>query len=235
MGISVDRAVIAKLVRSGEKFEVLVDPEKALLFKQGKDFSPEELFATKDIYEDSKKGLRASGEKINKAFGSTDPNVVGKRIVKEGDVQLTTEQRRKMIEDKTKLIATMISRKGINPQTNTPHPSERVLRAMEEAKARVELEKSAEEQVDQVAKTIQRIIPIRFEMVELNIKVPAEFAGRAPSVIKSFGSVSRDQWMSDGSYIAVIEIPAGLQTEVFKKLNDLTHGKVEVKINKRGM
>jgi len=232
--ISVEKAVIARLTKSGERFEILVDPEKALEIKMGKDFDLDEFLASQEIFEDAKKGLRSSEEKLNKAFGTTDREVIVKRIIKEGDVQITTEQRKKMIDEKTKAIANIISKRGVNPQTGVPHPPDRVLRAMEEAKVKVDLEKRVEEQIDSVVKSIQTIIPIKFERVQIAIKVPPSFAGKAANMIRNFGSLLKEEWKSDGSYLCLIEIPAGIQQDVYDRLNSLTHGQVEVKIIKKG-
>ena len=231
MTISVEKSVIAKLTKFGEKFEILVDPVKAMDFKSGKEVGLDELLASREVYEDSKKGLRASTEKINKVFGTNDLETVVRKIIKEGEVQITTEQRKHMLEEKTKAIANIISRRGINPQTNTPHPPDRVLRAMEQAKVRVDIGKSAEEQIDEIVKSIQSIIPIRFEKVTLAIKIPGEFAGRGSNIIRGFGQIQKEEWGS--SYYVVIEIVAGLQQELYDKLNSLTHGQTDVKVIKR--
>ena len=113
-----------------------------------------------------------------------------------------------------------------------PHPADRVMRAMEQAKVRVAIEHGVEEQIDGILKALQPIIPIRFEKVKVAIKISAEYAGRASGVIRNFGTPSREEWGGDGSYLCVIEIPAGLQKEIYDKLNNLTHGSVEVKIIK---
>jgi len=231
--ISLEKAVIARLIKSGVKFEILVDPEKSIELKTGKDISLDDLLASEEIFEDSKKGLRSSNESINKAFGTNDLNVVVKTIIKDGEVQITTEQRKKMLDEKTKAIVNIISKRGVNPQTNLPHPPDRILRAMEQAKVRIDLEKRVEEQIDNVLKGIQTIIPIKFEKIQIAIKVPPSFAGKAPSIIRSFGSLIKEQWASDGSYISLIEIPAGIQQEVYDRLNNLTHGQVEVKVVKK--
>ena len=191
--ISVEKAVIARLTKSGEKFEILVDPEKALELRMGKDIALDELIASEEIYEDSKKGLRAPKENINKAFGTNDLNIIVKTIIREGEVQLTTDQRRQMLEDKTKAIASIISKRGINPQTNITHPADRILRAMEQAKVRVELDKRVEEQVDSVIKEIQSIIPIKIERIQLAIKIPPSFAGKASNIIRSFGTLLKEE------------------------------------------
>lgn len=231
--ISVEKAVIAKLIKFGEKFEILVDPEKAMDLKTGKDVSLDDLLASEEIYEDSKKGLRASNENINKAFGTNDIKKIADTIIKEGEVQITTEQRKQMLDEKTKAIANMIAKRGVNPQTGLPHPAERILRAMEQVKVRIDLEKRVEEQVDNVLSSIQSIIPIKFERIQIAIKVPPSFAGKASNIVRSFGTLLRDEWNKDGGYICLIEIPAGIQQEVYDRLNNLTHGQVEVKIVKK--
>jgi ribosome maturation protein SDO1 len=231
--ISVEKAVIAKLVKFGERFEILVDPDKALEVRTGKDVPLDDLIASDEVYEDVKKGLRASNENINKAFGTNDIGAIAKKIIKEGEVQLTTEQRRQMIEEKTKAIASLISKRGINPQTNLPHPLDRVLRAMEEAKVKIDLEKRVEEQFESVLNSLQRILPIKIEKIQLAIRIPPSFAGKAGNVIRSFGTLLKEEWTSDGSLVSLIEIPAGIQQEVYDRLNNLTHGQVEVKIVKK--
>jgi ribosome maturation protein SDO1 len=232
--ISLEKAVIARLSKGGKKFEVLVDPDKALEMKAGKDFPLDDFAASMEIFEDSKKGKRASDEDINSVFGTTDPEIIIKKIVKEGDVQLTTDQRNTMLEEKTKAIASIISKRGVNPQTNLPHPLERVLRAMKQAKVKIDLEKRTEEQLKRVQKEIQTILPLKFEKVQLAIKIPPQFAAKSSSIIRNFGSLLKEEWASDGSYIALIQVPAAIQQEIYDRLNSLTHGQVELKIVKKG-
>jgi ribosome maturation protein SDO1 len=43
------------------------------------------------------------------------------------------------------------------------------------------------------------------------------------------GRVTREEWQSDGSWIGLVEIPAGLQVEFYDKLNARTKGNVEIK------
>ena len=100
--VSVEKAVIAKLMKSGQKFEILVDPVLALEVRQGKEVSANALLAVPEVFEDVKKGTRPAGALVIKTFGSNDILLVARKIIKEGEVQLTTEQRHKMMEEKTK-------------------------------------------------------------------------------------------------------------------------------------
>ncbi len=229
MAISVDDAVIARITKGGERFEILVDPKKALELKSGKNIPIDDVVVYQEIYEDVKKGLRASEEKLNKAFGTNNTKDIIIKIIKQGEVQLTTEQRREILEDKTKAVASIIAREGVNPQTGLPHPVERILRAMEQAKSKISIETDAEQQVEGVLESIQSILPIRFEKVRLAIKIPAQFAGKAANVIRNFGKLIKEEWKNDGSYLCMIEVSAGMQQDVYDKLNNMTHGQVEVK------
>ena len=41
--------------------------------------------------------------------------------------------------------------------------------------------------------------------------------------------IKKEEWKSD-AWIAVVEIPAGMQGEIYEKLNNMTGGKAEVKV-----
>ena len=58
-------------------------------------------------------------------FGTEDPEEVAGTIVRKGDIQVTTDQRRAMTEEKRKAIVNHISRNAVNPQTRTPQPPQR--------------------------------------------------------------------------------------------------------------
>jgi ribosome maturation protein SDO1 len=186
------------------------------------------VLAVHEIYEDARKGLRVAREDLLKVFGTENVEEIAKRIIKEGSIQLTVEQRRRMLEEKKRQIASIIAREAINPQTNAPHPIERILSAMEMAKVNVDIFKPAEEQVKDVVSAIQRYIPLRFEKVTLQIKIPAQYSGKCYGTVKSLGNIKREEWLGDGSLYVEIEIPAGMQNEVYDKLNSLTSGNVYI-------
>ncbi len=230
--VSVEKAIIARLSKDHTDFEILVDPDKALEFRKGLPVSIENILAAQEIFNDAKKGERASSIDLEKAFNTKDVFQVAKIILKKGNIQLTTEQRRKLLEEKKKQIANTISKQGINPKTKLPHPQQRIMNAMDEAHVNIDPFRSAEEQIEAVLEKIQKIIPINLERLEIAIKIPMEYAGKASSAIRNMATLKKEEWGTD-AWFAVIEIPAGIQNEVYSKLNDLTAGKVEVKIVKR--
>ena len=230
--VSLEKAVVARIHREGKNFEILVDPDLALEYRKGKPFSIENILAVRDIFLDSKKGDRPSASDLEKAFGTSDPLKIAEFILKNGELQLTTEQRKKLTEEKRKQIATIISRQGIDPKTKLPHPPQRILNAMEQAHVSVDPFKPAENQVEETLKKIEPIIPISMERITIAVKIPIEHAGKASAVLRQIAHLKQEEWKSDGWY-ALLEISAGMQSEIYSKMNDLTHGQVEVKIVKK--
>ena len=233
MSISVEKAVIARLRYKDKNFEILVDPYRAIDVKRGIEVPLEELVVIPEVFEDSAKGEKCSSEDLNKAFGTSDFKEIAFHIIRKGEVQLTTEQRRKMREKKRKEIADIISRRAIDPQRNVPHTPQRIMNAMEEAKVRIDEMKPAEAQIESVIDSIKAVIPISIESLEIMVKIPPQYTGKAYGKVAEFGKLKKDEWRNDGSWVATIEIPAGLQGEFYNLLNSLTKGEAEAKIVKK--
>ncbi len=230
--ITLEDAVIARLEYFGEHFEILVDPEMAADFKRGEAIEVQEILAVEEVFKDAKKGDKASEEAMIKAFNTTDILDVAATIIRKGQVQLTAQQRKEMTEEKRRKIVATITREAINPQTKLPHPARRIEIAMEESKIHIDPFKSVDEQVNTVLKAIRIKIPIRFERVQVAIKIPGDFSGKVYNIIPEFGKTRKEEWQQDGSWVAVVEIPGGMQENFYRKLNEITHGQVETKLLK---
>jgi len=228
--VKLEEAVIARLSSLGTTFEVLVDPELALAFKTGQSTDIGSALASDKVFKDAKKGDKAADEMVKKAFGTNDVSKVAAEIIRKGEIQITTEQRRKMREQRLAQVVTLISKRAINPQTGAPHPPTRIESAINEAKVHIDEFKSAEEQLAAIIITLQPIIPLKFEMRRIAVKIPTAYTGKASRVVKSMATVKQEQWLNDGSWAAVVEIPAGIQAEFFDKLNELTRGEVQTKV-----
>ncbi len=230
--ISIDDAVTARLESHGQRFEVLVDPDAALEISRGEfDGDLTDVIAAEDVFEDASSGDRPPEESLEEVFGTTDPLEIIPEVIRQGEIQITAEQRREMQEEKKRRIINTIARNAINPQENdTPHPPDRIERALEEAGFRVDPMEPAEEQVDEAVDALRPIIPIRFEQIKVASRIPAEYAGKAQGKLREFGSLEDEEWQSDGSWIAVVEFPAGMQNEFYELVNKLTEGEAETQI-----
>ena len=232
--VSVDSAVVARIERNSIHFEIMVDPDLALDFRKGKDVSLENALAVREVFKDAGRGERASEEELKRGFHTTDIWKISEEIIRHGDVQITTEHRRKLVEEKRKQIADMIFKQGVDPRTNLPHPPQRILNAMDEARVHVDPFRRAGDQIENVLSKIQEILPINVDRVKIELRVPLQFAGKASSVIRGITPVKKEGWRSD-SWMAVIEIPAGMQSMIYSKLNELTSGQVEIRVLRKGL
>ncbi len=225
-----DKYTTARLAKGQDHFEILVKPQQALDYKLGKQVPISQVLLIEEVYSDSSKGTRASEEKLQKYFGTTDPARVAEEVMKSGELQLTTEQRRQLVEDKRRQIISIISRNAIDPRTGTPHPPLRIEQAMGQIRLSIDPYKSAEEQAKLVIEELRPILPLKIEQMRIAVKVFPEHAARAYNAFKSFGNVSREEWQSDGSLVAVIEMPAGMYGSFIEKIGKLTQGTIQAKV-----
>lgn len=222
------KTVIAKYSVNGDEFEIFVDSDAAYAYMTGKSTNPMAALQVEEVFEDANKGKRQSQEKIKKAFNTEDIAKIVEVILKKGNVPVTTEQRNKLLEDKRKQIITIIARNSIDPRTNAPHPVQRIENAMQEAKVQIDPFKSANEQLDPIIKKLNLILPLKFATLKLEVILPPDSANRCYGLMKQYGLKS-EEWQRDGSLKVIVEFPAGLQSEFYEKLNNMTRGSAVTK------
>ena len=230
--VSLEDAVIARLHKGADRFEVLVDPHEAEHIMEGKTENILSALAIDAVFSDSKKGTHAPAESLQKHFNTTDITVIAKEIIQKGEIQLTTEQRHEMVEQKKKRIVDMIVRNAMDPKTKMPHPRTRIELAMAEAKVHIDPFKSVNQQMKTVLEVLRPIIPISMEHARVSVKIPPEFVGKAYGAVRSFGTLEREEWQSDGSWIGIVKLPAGMQADFYDRLNTLTKGNIETRVLK---
>ena len=222
--------IVAWMEVKGQRFEILVRPEEAFRFREGEPVSLEDVLWTDTVYKDHRRGLKASPEALRKAFGTDDIKKIAEKILKEGEIQITSEQRRKLIETKRRKIITYIARNAVDPRTGKPIPEKRIEAAMEELRIGVDPFKDAEAQAVEIVRKLARIMPIKLARALIEAVIPPEFSGRVYSELRRLGEMKRADWLSDGSLKVELEIPAGAQVEVVSRLQSLTRGRAQVNV-----
>ena len=232
--ISLDEAVTARLESHGARFEVLIDPDAALAIKRGEfDGDLEDVIAAEDVFEDASRGDRPAESDLETVFETTDPMEIIPRVVKDGEIQITAEQRREMQEQKRKQLINTIARNAVNPQMDdAPHPPERIERALEEAGFRVDPMETVESQVDEALEALRPVLPIRFEEITIAVQLPPEYAGSGQAKVREFGDLEREEWQNDGSWVGVVTFPAGLQNDFYDLVNEVSSGDAETRVLK---
>jgi ribosome maturation protein SDO1 len=223
-----DKFTVARLILDGDKFELLVKPDPALEYKMGKRTDISGALVSDDIYSDANKGSRASSEKMMKHFKTTDSVEVAKQILARGELNLTTDQRRKMVEDKKRQIVQLINRSFVDPKTHLPHPVMRIETAMEEVRVPIDPFRKVEDQAKIIVDALRKILPLKSETVKLTVTVPPQFAAQSYSVLKSTGDLKSEEWLADGSLKAVLDMNASIRGQFLDRLGAVTKGSAQV-------
>jgi ribosome maturation protein SDO1 len=187
------------------------------------------VLVSDEIYSDANKGSRAAGEKLVKYFKTTDHVQIATQILSKGDLSLTTEQRRKMVEDKKKQIIQYISKNFVDPKTHIPHPVMRIESALGEVRLIIDPFKPAEDQAKNVVDALRRILPLKSEILLLTITIPSQFSTQSYNLLKTSGTFKGDQWLADGSLRVMLEINAGMKSSLLDRIGSISKGTAQVK------
>jgi ribosome maturation protein SDO1 len=223
------KSTTVRLIVGNDKFEILVKPDLALEYKLGKRNDLSSVLISDEIYSDANKGSRISTDKLNKHFKTTNSNEVIKQILLKGELNLTTDQRRKMVEEKRKQIIQYINKNFVDPKTKLPHPIQRIENGLEDIRVVIDPFKKAEDQIKLVVDSLRKVLPLASELSQLTITIPKTFSSNCIGFIKSSGSVISEEWLSDGSLKVRIEINAGVKGNFLDRLGSLTKGSAQVK------
>ncbi|MBN2881115.1 ribosome assembly factor SBDS [Candidatus Woesearchaeota archaeon] len=219
---------IARLKKGGETFEVVVDNNLAVAFKEGKSVDLNDVIKSNKIYSNANHSLLSSETIMENIFKTDDKNEIAKIILKEGEIHLTSEYKAKVREEKKKQIIYLIHKNSIDPRTNAPHTLVRIEDAINSKKVRIDEFKTANDQLKSVLDEIKTILPLKFEKKKYSIKIYSEYAARGISLIQRHVEPMSSDWQEDGSVICMIEISPGVASELIEQINKLTKGTADI-------
>ena len=203
--------------KGGKRYELLVDPEMVDDFKNDPDsINIDEFLAMDEVFHDARGGERPTEEAIENTFGTQDILEIAKTILTKGSIQLTTNQRKAIVEKMRQKIIHHIHSQAVDPKTKSPHPVTRIELALEESRYSVDPFKKLELQIKDAVDKLKVLIPLSFETMRLAFKVPGSAYGSAMRVLRSYHV--KDGWLEDGTWACVIEIPAGMKGEIIGQI-----------------
>ncbi len=223
-----DKFTIVRYSAGNDKFEILVKPDPALEYKLGKKMDISNIMISDEIYSDANKGTRCSSEKLMKHFKTTDQLEIAKQIMDKGDLNLNTDQRRKMIEEKKRQIVEYINKNFVDPKSHMPHPVSRINAVLDEARVAIDPFKRLDDQLKNIIEALRKIIPLKSEILELTVTVPSQFSGQSFSVFKTIGEIKSEQWLADGSLQVILSINAGMKSSFLDRIGTATKGSAQV-------
>ena len=215
--------------RGDKQFEILVEPDLAKEAKlEGEDHDIQRMLFVQEIFTDAGEGERASVDEIEEEFGTKQVMEAAEEIFEKGDMQLTTEQKAEIRDDKWKQLVNMIARRVQNPRTGNPHQPDRVENALDEAGFNVQWDSDMEEEFEDAIDELRPIIPISLDEKTVAIRIPVDNAGKAYDKLQQAADIDEEQWGNE-YFTAKVTLPAGVLEELREKLQDMTSGQTEMK------
>jgi len=210
----------ARIKQGGKHFEIIVNLEKALRFKK-ESGSDVDFLEADTIFTDSKKGFVASNKDLEEAFKTNDVNFITKKIVKNGEVLLNQEYRNEKRDNKVKQVIEFLSKNAVDPKTGTPHTSERIKNALDQAQINIKND-SVESQIGEIIDKLRSVLPVKLETKRIKITTPSIYTGKVYGVISQYKE--NEKWLDNGDLEMVVSVPSGLVMGFYDKLNSVTHG-----------
>ena len=72
------------------------------------------------------------------------------------------------------------------------------------------------EQVQDAIKLLKPVIPLSFITMRLAFKVPGSDYGGVHRIVRE--SIKKEEWLSDGSWVCVVEVPGGMKNELISQV-----------------
>lgn len=215
--VSLDNAVLARMEKGGKRYEVLLNPDLVDAFKGDPESVDLNAFMAMDeVFHDARGGERPTAEAIENTFGTQDIRTIAATILTKGSIQLTTAQRKAMVERMRQQIVHQIHVQAVDPKTKSPHPKTRIELALDESRYSVDPFKRLEDQVKEAIDKLKPMIPLSFESVRLAFKVPGSAYGSVSRILRPYQQ--KEQWLENGSWAAVIECPAGMKPDLIDQI-----------------
>ena len=210
---------VARIKKGSKHFEILVNLDDALKFKKGEAsyITPE----TNAIFNDIKKGDRASSSDLKINFGTDDIQKIVEKIIKDGEIQTTQEHRSAEQEARFNQVVDFIAKNALDPRTGNPHTVEKIKNTLKKSRINIQ-NRPVESQINNIVESISMILPIKLQLKRVKIIIPAMYTGKAYGVVSPYKK--EDKWKDNGDLEVVIEIPNGLIMDFYDKLNLITHG-----------
>jgi ribosome maturation protein SDO1 len=217
--------------RSGkETFEVATHPGAVTKYREGTLKSLDEVLVSDVVFTDYHKRLRASELELKSVFGENyNKEEVLDRILRKGDFQLSAAERRQKLEQKRNEIIEYVHKNFVDPKTHLPIPRMRIEQALETVRPRLDMDQSADRQVALMMSKLSACMPMKKHQVEGTLRVPHGVLGASNAVIRSYCTVAREHYTSEGAVLEIMISPGDYDAFI-KALNNASKGNFHLDI-----
>lgn len=218
--------------KNGRHFELDVEPDNAIAFKQGKNIDLNSVLKSKYVFFNMHKGEFASPNELKTVFGTDDIDKIAMTMLKEGEIQLS-EKYREEIRAKlyTRLVGD-IHRLAIDARSELPLPTARIENALEEVKFKIKENIRYDITLRDALDAIKVVIPLKITNLQCDVYFDIKYSDQLLNYFQNVGTVIKKEVQQTRMH-AVVEIPSGLRDELVTNINEITHAAAKIEIAKK--
>ncbi|GIQ87602.1 hypothetical protein KIPB_009676 [Kipferlia bialata] len=177
-------------------FELLVKPDTILPFRAGKLQRGSVLFLD-DIFTNASKGDRASEALVIEGMGCTGTEAID-TILKKGHFQLSTQERKKMCEEKRNAVITYFVRYYADP-AGRPIPRTRIEAALDTIKGlRFDPFEIADRQAQQLESKVRDLVRMSKQTISGAVFIPTAHMGKVQHTVCGIIECDGGKYRNDG-------------------------------------
>lgn len=226
---------LLKYEKFGNKFEIIIDPDKAVEIIRNGDIKNieevTEMLKAQEIFKNSKTGARANQKDIIETFGTDDVIEVAIFMLENGEVQLNSEYRKIIAEQRYSQLIFELNKICTDAQTGYPIPVSRIENALKEGKFSINLYQKQEDQIKEALTCLSNQLNISYGTVEIEITVSSENIKLLKNAIPQIINEAKHNWLSDGFLQLKINLPKGKLNAVKNKINSINNKEIKIKIH----
>ncbi|CEG38784.1 sbds family rrna metabolism protein [Plasmopara halstedii] len=167
---------VVRMRKGGKRFEIACYKNKVFNWRNGVEKDIDEVLQIAKVYENVPKGKFAKKTDWSAAFGVQNEEQACRYILDHGNLQVSEGERKALVENMYRDIATIVADKCVNPKSNRPYPYTVIERVMKEIHYAVIPNRSAKQQALELIKKLPDYIPIARAKMKIQVTTPASGA-----------------------------------------------------------
>ncbi|CAH0486193.1 unnamed protein product [Peronospora farinosa] len=220
---------VVRMRKGGKRFEIACYKNKVFNWRNGVEEDIDEVLQIAKVYENVSKGKFAKKSDWSKAFDVQSEEQACRFILDHGELQVSEGERKALVENMYRDIATIVADKCVNPTSNRPYPYTVIERVMKEIHYAVIPNRSAKQQALELIKRLPEHIPLARAKMKIQIITPALGVQAIKTELLKEGAEIVEQTGSDTVRMVVLITPGSYRI-VNSLIQEHTagHGSLEV-------
>lgn len=221
---------VVRLKKNGLRFEIACYKNKVGDWRAGIEKDLDEVLQTETVFSNVGKGVLARDKDLQAAFGRTDHKAIALEILAKGELQVSDKERKSDYDNLFKDVATLLSEKCVNPDTNRPYTITMLERALRDIHFNIDVKKNAKQLMLEAIPQLKEKFPIERARMQLRIQTPSEAEEQLRSQLQEWDAITQSAETRDGWFHTTVQVDPGLFRDIHQLLATLTSGKGRLEV-----